>query len=900
MANPAAARATEGEALYKQYSTGRAVHEAITAAEDALLSIIASFIGHIHSHHFDSHPSTHAYLIELTRETVDRVRDLLTIVEVAGQQASLLGMHQREIPTLRSARESLYEAAEQLVESAESVSRTFNQHLGEEAYEAEKAQLLVRTTKTLKAGTECSEVVKRIVPEDNSEPDFDSPDLNMSGVGYSPRKGYAAIGLGIRSGPGSLQSLTRRATSLGQLHRRYNHDGAGRVSMPPAKGEDDEEGEEEIVEDASSSDEEADESTDTASTGRRGMRPISHPSQPAVGHVQRRSMDSGHPRSRSSSLRSSQVVGDRRSTDTTYTHELKTEESETTAISHRDSVHASVRTSTTSHVASSLLQSASSTGLSEITTTPSLSESGTTQVESPKDADGKAVTRQTPTTPRTAQSIDGNDPTGGDVRFWVVSHDYDPVEVAYNSDGILVGGTLRVLVEKLTPHDGPTDHNFMSTFWYTFRLFSNPTEFLNALIARYDLKPPPALQGVGQEQYHLWVERKLKPVRIRVCNVLKVWLDQHWRPDSDNAVLDTMEEFFLKRASDQVTPSLAAPGGRVAELVRKRKEPSATSSDSTTNAPGTKQTSFDRIRNSTFPGRFTTPAVSTMPNSNISKALMNTLMRNPAPTAVALTDFDTLELARQFCIMESKLFQAIAPEDLLMSGRKQVPALKALSTVSNQIIGWVTDGILNEQDAKHRAALLKFYIKLADKCLSLNNFSTMFAVLGGLNSATILRLKKTWDALNVKYRNVMEKLRAVIDHTKNHRAYREALRAATAKDEPVLPFLGLILTDITFTQEGNPNTRPSTLSPELQLINTDKYAKLGRIAAEFKNYQRSFEYREIECVQTFLQRALTERGSGSLDALYRKSLLLEPRQNSERLNNMVEKPGWLGARLTNL
>lgn len=880
------------------------MHEAITAAEDALLSIIASFIGHIHSHHFDSHPSTHAYLIELTRETVDRVRDLLTIVEVAGQQASLLGMHQREIPTLRSARENLYETAEQLVESAESVSRTFNQHLGEEAYEAEKAQLLVRTTKTLKAGTECSEVVKRIVPEDNTEPDFDSPDLSMGGggVGYSPRKGYAAIGLGIKSGPGSLQSLTRRATSLGQLHRRYNTDGAGRVSMTPTKGDDDEEGEEEIVEDASSSDEEADESTETASTGRRGMRPISHPSQPAMGQVQRRSMDSSHPRSRSSSMRSSQLIGDRRSMDTTYTGDLKTEESETTPSSRRDSVHASasasIRTSTTSHIASSLLQSASSTGLSEITNTPSLSESGTTH-DSPKDGTDKAL-RHTPTTPRTAQSqsTDGGD-ASGDVRFWVVSHDYDPVEVAYNSDGILVGGTLRVLVEKLTPHDGPTDHNFMSTFWYTFRLFSTPTEFFNALVARYDLKPPPALQGVGQEQYGLWVERKLKPVRIRVCNIIKVWLDQHWRPDSDDVVLDAMEEFFLKRASDQVTPSLAAPGGRVAELVRKRKEPSSTSSESTT-ASGAKQTSFDRIRTSTFPGRFTAPVTSTMPSSNISKTLINVLLKGPAPTAVSLTDFDTLELARQFCIMESKLFQAIAPEDLLMSGRKQVPALKALSTVSNQIIGWVTDGILNEQDAKHRAALLKFYIKLADKCLSLNNFSTMFAVLGGLNSATILRLKKTWDALNVKYRNLMEKLRGVIDHTKNHRAYREALRAATAKDEPVLPFLGLILTDITFTQEGNPNTRPSTLSPELQLINTDKYAKLGRIASEFKNYQRTFEFREIECVQTFLQRALTERGSGSLDALYRKSLLLEPRQNSERLNNMVEKPGWLGARLTNL
>ena len=45
------------------------VLEAISQAEDALLSIIAAFIGHIHSHHIGSHPSSHANLIEMTRET---------------------------------------------------------------------------------------------------------------------------------------------------------------------------------------------------------------------------------------------------------------------------------------------------------------------------------------------------------------------------------------------------------------------------------------------------------------------------------------------------------------------------------------------------------------------------------------------------------------------------------------------------------------------------------------------------------------------------------------------------------------------------------------------------------------------------------------------------------------
>ena len=36
-----------------------------------------------------------------------------------------------------------------------------------------------------------------------------------------------------------------------------------------------------------------------------------------------------------------------------------------------------------------------------------------------------------------------------------------------------------------------------------------------------------------------------------------------------------------------------------------------------------------------------------------------------------------------------------------------------------------------------------------EKCLAMNNFSTMFAVLAGLNSSIVLRLKKTWEVSEV-------------------------------------------------------------------------------------------------------------------------------------------------------
>lgn len=111
------------------------------------------------------------------------------------------------------------------------------------------------------------------------------------------------------------------------------------------------------------------------------------------------------------------------------------------------------------------------------------------------------------------------------------------------------------------------------------------------------------------------------------------------------------------------------------------------------------------------------------------------------------------------------------------------------------------------------------------------------------------------------------------------------------------------------------------MDPEVKLINHDKYAKLAKIASDFQRFQvvglqPSTEYAlisqpynlgEIPEVQAFLKKVLNDRGSGSVDALYRKScqslralqqlliipVLLEPRQGQERIGGGLERPAWL-------
>ena len=316
---------------------------------------------------------------------------------------------------------------------------------------------------------------------------------------------------------------------------------------------------------------------------------------------------------------------------------------------------------------------------------------------------GKVQTLPRP--PGTSRSITAPLPSANsDVRFWVVAHDYDPREISFNTEGQIVGASLTVLVEKMTPHDGPVEHTFWTSFFYTFRLFTTPPRLLSAIIARYDLQPSPSMT-FGERERAVWIELKVVPVRLRIYNFLKAWLDTHWRAVPDDVVLETLRQF----AAEVVSRTLPAMAPRLLEAIRKRQVEPLTSDS-------------HKLKRSSSTDKLMKAAITSAPPSQgglpptpvISKSLHSLLQKNPSSASVAVTEFDTLELARQLIISESKLFCLVSPEDLLQTGKKTIPELKALSTMSNQITGWVADNILNEQDAKKRAALLKFYIKLAD------------------------------------------------------------------------------------------------------------------------------------------------------------------------------------------
>lgn len=107
------------------------------------------------------------------------------------------------------------------------------------------------------------------------------------------------------------------------------------------------------------------------------------------------------------------------------------------------------------------------------------------------------------------------------------------------------------------------------------------------------------------------------------------------------------------------------------------------------------------------------------------------------------------------------------------------------------------------------------------------------ALLAGLTSSPVFRLKYTWNDLPPKVRRLEETIENEMSSANSFKIYRELLKT---RHPPLIPFLGIILSDLTFTEDGNPNNTPEGL------INWGKRTLLSAVLTKFKYLQSKCNY----------------------------------------------------------
>ncbi|XP_072243223.1 rap guanine nucleotide exchange factor 1-like [Leuresthes tenuis] len=196
-----------------------------------------------------------------------------------------------------------------------------------------------------------------------------------------------------------------------------------------------------------------------------------------------------------------------------------------------------------------------------------------------------------------------------------------------------------------------------------------------------------------------------------------------------------------------------------------------------------------------------------------------------------LLDFRSVDLAEQLTLLDSELFCKVElPEVLLWSkeqNEERSPNLTEFTQHFNNVSFWVRSVIILQDKPQDREKLLQKFLKIMKHLRKLNNFNSYLSILSALDSAPLRRLD--WQKSTSE---TLEEFSSLIDSSSSFRAYRAALAEV---EPPCIPYLGLILQDLTFVHLGNPET---LMTPQGSKVNFSKRWQQFNILDTLRSYQQ--------------------------------------------------------------
>ena len=145
---------------------------------------------------------------------------------------------------------------------------------------------------------------------------------------------------------------------------------------------------------------------------------------------------------------------------------------------------------------------------------------------------------------------------------------------------------------------------------------------------------------------------------------------------------------------------------------------------------------------------------------------------------------------------------------------------------------------------EERVKIIRKFIALAKELRDMNNFNGVMELIGAINSCPVRRLKASWKDIPEEEIAIVDELDSEMKHDSSYKRYRLASREAIP---PIVPYIGIYLTDLTFIEDGNPN------NCENNHINITKFEKIANVISEFKSHQNRYPFTPIPEIQNYLK-----------------------------------------------
>ncbi|CAG9566695.1 unnamed protein product [Danaus chrysippus] len=395
-------------------------------------------------------------------------------------------------------------------------------------------------------------------------------------------------------------------------------------------------------------------------------------------------------------------------------------------------------------------------------------------------------------------------------------------------------GTVERLVEALATDDGELESTYVNVFLATYRSFAECGKVLDLLLRRY--------QALASEDVLPATVDTSQQHRKTLVACLHVWLDTYpedFRQPPHHPALQQLLAFT----------QLHLPGSELHSKVLQ------------------KLAVFSAERNGCVGGA----GVCLAPG-------MRVLQHHTS--AYRLPHVPHRHFAEQLTRMDMELFKKLVPHQCLgavWSRRdkdRSHDAATVLATVNqfNAVSFRVISTVLVEPNLRpiERTDILAAWLDIARELRVLKNFSSLKAIISGLQSNPVYRLRKTWAILSKEKAELFEELARIFSEDNNRWAQRELLmREGTAKfadtvgendrqlqkllhergspgvSHGTIPYLGTFLTDLTMIDTAIPDTVFDGL------INFDKKRKEFEVLAQIKLLQGAANAYHLPCDPLF-------------------------------------------------
>ncbi|XP_064867508.1 rap guanine nucleotide exchange factor 1-like isoform X1 [Oncorhynchus nerka] len=250
--------------------------------------------------------------------------------------------------------------------------------------------------------------------------------------------------------------------------------------------------------------------------------------------------------------------------------------------------------------------------------------------------------------------------------------------------------------------------------------------------------------------------------------------------------------------------------------------------------------------------------------------------RGVAARPGTLHDFRSHEIADQLTLLDAELFYKIEIPEVLLWAKEQNEEKSANLTQFtehfNNMSYWVRSIIILQEKAQDREKLLLKFIKIMKHLRKLNNFNSYLAILSALDSAPIRRLE--WQKTTSEG---LEEYCTLIDSSSSFRVYRAALADV---EPPCIPYLGLILQDLTFVHLGNPDQINGK-------VNFSKRWQQFNILDSMRRFQQvHYDLKHNDDIVSFFNDFSDHLAE---EALWELSLKIKPRNITRRKTEREEK-----------